>query len=47
MKWRIVWNYKGPERRLCARGPNWWQVTVPVMGRRVSLIMWRAAAVGE
>lgn len=37
---RIVWGYKGHEHRWFARGPNWWQITVPVMGFRVAVIRW-------
>jgi hypothetical protein len=25
---RFSWNYRGHERRLWARGPNWWQITI-------------------
>ena len=34
----IIWNYRGHERRFYARGPNWWQITLSIFGRRISLI---------
>jgi hypothetical protein len=37
---RIIWRYRGPERRLWARGPNWWQVTLSLFGWRVAVIRW-------
>lgn len=37
---RIIWRYRGPERRLWARGPNWWQITLSLFGRRVAVQRW-------
>lgn len=37
---RIVMNYRGHERRLFCRGPNWWQLTLRIFNHRVALIRW-------
>ena len=40
---RFVFNYAGPEKRIYARGPNWWQITVPYGFGRFAIIRWWAA----
>ena len=37
---RVVFGYRGHERRMWARGPNWWQVTLSLFGWRVAVIRW-------
>ena len=38
---RLVIGYRGHERRLFARGPNWWQITVRWFGLPgLALIHW-------
>lgn len=38
---RLLVGYRGHENRFFARGPNWWQVTIPATRnvRRVALIV--------
>lgn len=42
MKARLIWNYRGHENRLYARGPNWIAFTFPPTRkkRRVALHIW-------
>lgn len=41
--WSIVWGYRGHNKGLFQRGPNWWQITFPWSRRlpRVALIVTR------
>lgn len=40
MSIRLIWNYRGHNKGLFQRGPNWWQLTFPPSrkSRRAALI---------
>lgn len=44
MSMRFVWNYRGHNKGLFQRGPNWFQITVPPSRRRrraALIVVWR------